>query len=53
MGSPDNTISSLTELLCDSVSLIDDEVLVEDLEDLSSLKVRHDVGGLLLCFGGE
>ena len=34
---PDNTISTLSQLLCDGVSLVDNEVLVEDLEDLSSL----------------
>jgi hypothetical protein len=39
---PDNTICALTELLGDSVALVDDEVLVEDLEDLATLEIRHD-----------
>lgn len=38
---PNNTISSLAELLRDSISLVDDEVLVEDLEDLAALKISH------------
>ena len=40
---PDNTIGALAELLRHSISLIDDKVLVEDLEDLSSLQIRHGV----------
>ena len=36
---PDNSIRPLTEFFCNSVSLINNEVLVEDLEDLPSLKV--------------
>jgi len=36
-GIPDNTISTLSKLFRHSISLIDDEVLVEDLEDLSAL----------------
>lgn len=32
--SPDNTISSLPELLVDDITFIDNKVLVEDLEDL-------------------
>lgn len=39
---PDNSISSLAKLLGHRVSLIDNEVLVEHLEHLSSLEVRHD-----------
>jgi hypothetical protein len=34
---PDNTISTLTQLLCHRVSLIDNKVLVEHLEHLSAL----------------
>jgi hypothetical protein len=41
---PDNTISTLPKFLCDGVSLVDDEVLVEDLEDLSSYEICHVVG---------
>jgi hypothetical protein len=41
MDAPDNTVSSLSQFLGDCVSLIDDEVLVEHLEHLSSLKIRH------------
>lgn len=62
-GLPDNTICSLAKLLGDSVALVDDEVLVEDLEDLPSLEVRHGraVGvmcvvvneGGALCSGGQ
>ena len=35
---PNNSISTLAELLCDHISLINDEVLVENLEGLPSLK---------------
>jgi hypothetical protein len=38
---PDNAISSLAKLFCDGVSLVDDEVLVEDLEDLAALQISH------------
>ena len=38
---PDYTVSSLTELLGDIVTLINDEVLVEDLEDLTTLEICH------------
>lgn len=40
---PDNTISSLTKFLGDCVPLVHNKVLVEDLEDLTSLQVGHDV----------
>jgi hypothetical protein len=39
---PDNTIGALAQLLGDSVSLVDDKVLVEHLEHLSALEVGHD-----------
>lgn len=38
---PYNAIGSLAQLLCYIVSLINNEVLVEDLEDLAALKVSH------------
>ena len=41
---PDNTISSLSQLFGDSVSLVNDEVLVEDFKHLPPLKIRHDAG---------
>ena len=34
---PDNAVCSLSQFLGDRVSLVDDKVLVEDLEHLSSL----------------
>jgi hypothetical protein len=40
---PNNAISSLAKLLCDGVSLVDDEVLVEDLKHLSSYEICHVV----------
>ena len=40
---PDNAVSSLSQLLSDGVSLVNNEVLVEDLEDLPSLKICHYV----------
>ena len=43
----DNAISALAQFFCDSVALINDEVLVEDLEDLSACHVTHDCGYLL------
>lgn len=41
---PDDSVGTLSKLLCHGVSLIDNKILVEDLEDLSSLKVGHGVG---------
>ncbi len=38
---PYYAISSLAQLLCNVISLVNDEVLVEDLEDLAALKVSH------------
>lgn len=40
---PYDTISSLPKLLCHIISLIDNEVLIEDLEDFAALKVSHVV----------
>lgn len=45
---PNNTISSLAELLGDSISLVDNEVLVEDLENLATLKISHGYGFALV-----
>jgi hypothetical protein len=36
---PDNAISSLTQLLSDYISLIDNKFLVEDLEGLTALEI--------------
>lgn len=44
-GSADNAVRALAELLGDSVALVDDEVLVEDLEDLAAGKRRVAHGG--------
>lgn len=38
---PNNAVSALAKLLCDSVALIDDEILVENLEDLAALEISH------------
>ena len=38
---PNNAVSTLPKLLGHGVSLVDDEVLVEDLKDLTPLKIRH------------
>lgn len=35
--SPDDTISTLTQLLGDGITLVDDKVLVKDLEDFPAL----------------
>jgi hypothetical protein len=43
-GVPDNTISTLTKLLCDRVSFINDKVLVKNLKHLSSYEICHVVG---------
>lgn len=48
-GLPDDAIGTLSQLLGHSVSLVDNEVLVEDLEDLASLEIGHD--GLLDAHG--
>ena len=41
MHVPDNPVCALAELLGHSIPLIDYEVLIEDLEDLAPLEVRH------------
>ena len=38
---PYNAVGSLAQLLCYVISLVNDEVLVEDLEDLAPLQVSH------------
>ena len=38
---PYYAIGSLPQLLCYVVSLVNDKVLVEDLEDFAALKVSH------------
>lgn len=40
--SPHNTVGALTKLLGHGISLIDNKILIEDLEDLASREVRHD-----------
>jgi hypothetical protein len=42
---PHDPVGALAQLLGDSVPLIDNELLVEDLEDLASLEVGHDDDG--------
>ena len=39
---PDDAVGALAQLFGNRISLIDDEVLVKDLEDLASLQVGHD-----------
>lgn len=41
---PNDAICTLTQLFCDSVSFVNDEVLVEDLEDLAARHVGHLAG---------
>lgn len=41
---PNDTVSALSQLLCDIVLLVDNEVLVEDLEDLATLQISHGDG---------
>lgn len=41
-NSPDDAVCALAKLLGDGISLVDDKVLVEDLENFASVKVRHD-----------
>lgn len=38
---PYNAISALAQLFGHSISLVDNEVLVEDFEDLSPLQIGH------------
>ena len=38
---PDNTVCTLSELFRHSVSVVDDEVLVKDLEDLAACEITH------------
>jgi hypothetical protein len=38
---PNDTVCALSQLFGHSVSLIDNEVLVEDLEDLAATEVGH------------
>ena len=47
---PYNAISSLPKFLCHVVSLVDNEVLVEDLEDFAALKVCHVVSVCLIRY---
>lgn len=50
--SPHDAVGSLAQLLCNGVALVHDEVLVEDLEDLSSLQIGHlddYLDGNLVC----
>lgn len=48
---PNNSVSSLTKLFGHIVAFIDDEILVEDLEDLSALKICH-VESMLVSIDG-
>lgn len=45
-NSPYYAVGSLTQLLGDGISFVNDKVLVKDLEYLSSLEIRH---GCALC----
>jgi hypothetical protein len=49
-GSADDTVGALAEFLGDSVALVDDEVLVEDLEDLAAGKRGVAHGGGVFVF---
>lgn len=40
-NSPNNSICSLTQLFGDSITLVDYEILIKDLEDLAALEIRH------------
>jgi hypothetical protein len=42
-GSPDDAIGTLSQLLGHIVPLVYNELLVEDLEHLATLQIRHDV----------
>ena len=50
---PDYSVSSLTELLGDIVTLINDKVLVEHFEDLTALKICHLVATTLFAGPGD
>lgn len=41
-SSPDNAVGALSELLGHIVPLVHDELLVEHLEHLATLQIRHD-----------
>lgn len=44
---PHDAIGTLTQLFSDGVSLVNDKVLIEDLEDLAPRHVRHrEVAGI-------
>lgn len=45
--SPDNTIGSLPKLFGHIIAFVDNEVLIEDLEDLTALEVCHLEAGNL------
>lgn len=48
-NSPNNPICSLAQLFGDSIALVDNEILIEDLEDLAALEIRHcDASGIRL-----
>lgn len=46
--SPDDTVSTLAQLLGHIVLFVHDEVLVKHLEDLATLQIGHGGRGLLL-----
>jgi hypothetical protein len=38
---PHDTVSALSQLFCDGVSIINNEILIEDLKDFTATKVAH------------
>jgi len=42
---PDDTVCTLSQLLGHIVTLVDDELLIEDLEDLAALEIGSRHGG--------
>ncbi len=50
ISSPYNAVSTLPKLLGNIVTLVNDEVLIEDLEDLTALEISHLSNFLWLCF---
>lgn len=49
-NSPNNSICSLAKLFGDSIALIDNEILIKDLEDLSALEIRHCMPVVVVLF---
>jgi hypothetical protein len=47
---PDDAVCALAKLFSDIVTLVNDEILIEHLEDLSALEICHLVAAITIVF---